>query len=98
MWNVNKCSGVVGVFNCQGAGWCKIAKKTLIHDAAPGTLTGTVSVRDVDLLPHIAGPSWSGHAVVYAYRSGALLLPLFFFIFLFFGDKTTHQPKREQGR
>ncbi|CAA6659129.1 unnamed protein product [Spirodela intermedia] len=73
VWNVNKCSGVVGVFNCQGAGWCKIAKKTLIHDADPGTLTGTVSVRDVDLLPHIAGPSWSGHAVVYAYRSGEVI-------------------------
>ncbi|KAK1367493.1 hypothetical protein POM88_043054 [Heracleum sosnowskyi] len=28
IWNVNKCSGVVGVFNCQGAGWCKDVKKT----------------------------------------------------------------------
>ena len=28
IWNVNKCTGVVGVFNCQGAGWCRITKKT----------------------------------------------------------------------
>ncbi|KAK1402479.1 hypothetical protein POM88_002084 [Heracleum sosnowskyi] len=28
IWNVNKCSGVVGVLNCQGAGWCKDVKKT----------------------------------------------------------------------
>uniref|UniRef100_A0A1D1Y521 galactinol--sucrose galactosyltransferase n=1 Tax=Anthurium amnicola TaxID=1678845 RepID=A0A1D1Y521_9ARAE len=73
IWNVNKCSGVIGVFNCQGAGWCKVAKKTRIHDASPGTLTGTVSARDVDVLPQVAGPNWSGQVVVYAYRSGEVV-------------------------
>ena len=70
IWNVNKCTGVVGVFNCQGAGWCKIAKKTRVHDAAPGTLTGTVSARDVDGIAQLAGEGWDGQAVVYAYKSG----------------------------
>ncbi|GLT88228.1 hypothetical protein SLE2022_062630 [Rubroshorea leprosula] len=70
IWNVNKCSGVVGVFNCQGAGWCKVAKKTRIHDASPGTLSGSVRATDVDQLAQIAGADWQGETVVYAHRSG----------------------------
>ncbi|XP_027068759.2 probable galactinol--sucrose galactosyltransferase 2 [Coffea arabica] len=69
IWNVNKCTGVVGVFNCQGAGWCKITKKTRIHDASPGTLTGSVQASDVDPISQIAGPNWDGETVVYAQRS-----------------------------
>ncbi|KAL0346248.1 UNVERIFIED_CONTAM: putative galactinol--sucrose galactosyltransferase 2 [Sesamum radiatum] len=69
IWNVNKCSGVVGVFNCQGAGWCKVAKKTRIHDASPGTLTGSVQATDVDSIAQIAGPDWTGDTIVYAHRS-----------------------------
>ncbi|KAL3819810.1 hypothetical protein ACJIZ3_005715 [Penstemon smallii] len=64
IWNVNKCSGVVGVFNCQGAGWCKVAKKTRIHDASPGTLTSSVKATDVDSIAQIAGPEWNGDAVL----------------------------------
>lgn len=67
---MNKCSGVVGVFNCQGAGWCKIEKKTRIHDASPGTLTGSVRVADVELISQVAGADWNGEMIVYAYRSG----------------------------
>lgn len=70
IWNMNKCTGVVGVFNCQGAGWCKVIKKTRIHDASPGTLTGSVQADDVDPIAQVAGPNWDGETVVYAYRSG----------------------------
>uniref|UniRef100_A0A0D9W0H1 galactinol--sucrose galactosyltransferase n=1 Tax=Leersia perrieri TaxID=77586 RepID=A0A0D9W0H1_9ORYZ len=63
IWNVNKCTGVVGVFNCQGAGWCRVTKKTRVHDAAPGTLTGSVRADDVDAITTLAGPGWSGDAV-----------------------------------
>lgn len=73
VWNMNSCSGVVGVFNCQGAGWCKIAKKTLIHDTAPGTLSASVRTSDVDLIEHIAGSDWNGDAIVYTHRSGELI-------------------------
>ncbi|KAK7244614.1 hypothetical protein RIF29_39438 [Crotalaria pallida] len=73
IWNLNKCSGVVGVFNCQGAGWCKVEKKTRIHDASPGTLTTSVGVSDVDLINQVAGAEWHGEVVVYAYRSGELI-------------------------
>lgn len=67
---MNKCSGVVGVFNCQGAGWCKVVKKIRIHDASPGTLSGSVSAADVDSIPQVAGADWNGEVVVYSFRSG----------------------------
>ncbi|CAL5351957.1 probable galactinol--sucrose galactosyltransferase 2 [Camellia sinensis] len=73
IWNVNKCTGVVGVFNCQGAGWCKVAKKTRIHDESPGTLTGSVQATDVDSLSQVAEPDWNGETVVYAYKSGEVI-------------------------
>ncbi|URD95044.1 Raffinose synthase or seed imbibition protein Sip1 [Musa troglodytarum] len=73
IWNVNKCSGVVGVFNCQGAGWCKHTKKTRVHDAAPGTLTGTVIATDVDAIAQLTGPDWGGQVVIYAFKSGELI-------------------------
>ncbi|CAH1425085.1 unnamed protein product [Lactuca virosa] len=73
IWNVNKCTGVVGVFNCQGAGWCKIEKKTRIHDASPGILTGSVQSADVDALTQVAGPDWHGETIVYCQRSGEVI-------------------------
>ncbi|KAG8371935.1 hypothetical protein BUALT_Bualt12G0014500 [Buddleja alternifolia] len=73
IWNANKCSGVVGVFNCQGAGWCKVVKKTRIHDVSPGTLTSSVRAIDVDNLAQIAGEDWNGETVVYVYRSGEVV-------------------------
>nr|GMC88683.1 probable galactinol--sucrose galactosyltransferase 2 isoform X1 [Ipomoea batatas] len=73
IWNVNKCTGVVGVFNCQGAGWCRVAKKTRIHDTSPGTLTGSVQATDVDSIAQIASPDWSGDTIIYTYRSGEIV-------------------------
>lgn len=67
---------MVGVFNCQGAGWCKVAKKTRIHDTSPGTLTGSVQVDDVDAFGQVAGSNWDGDTVVYAYRSGTLAVSI----------------------
>ncbi|KAB2631309.1 galactinol--sucrose galactosyltransferase 2 [Pyrus ussuriensis x Pyrus communis] len=73
IWNVNNCSGVIGVFNCQGAGWCKIEKKTRIHDTSPGTLSGSVCATDVDAIAQVAGADWNGETVVYAHKSGEVL-------------------------
>jgi raffinose synthase len=73
VWNINKCSGVVGVFNCQGAGWCKVSKKTRIHDESPGTLTGSVRAVDVDAMSQVAGADWNGETIVYAYKSGEVV-------------------------
>lgn len=73
IWNMNKCNGVVGVFNCQGAGWCKVEKKTRIHDTSPGTLTASVCASDVDLINQVAGAEWHGETIVFAYRSGEVI-------------------------
>lgn len=70
IWNMNKCTGVVGVFNCQGAGWCKITKKTRIHDASPGTLSASVCAADAENLAQFAGSDWNGDVIVYTHRSG----------------------------
>ncbi|KAK4372597.1 hypothetical protein RND71_007981 [Anisodus tanguticus] len=69
LWNVNKCTGVVGVFNYQGAGWCKVIKKTRIHDASPGTLKTSVQATDIDAIAQLAGPGWNGDSVIYCFRS-----------------------------
>ncbi|RWW45797.1 hypothetical protein BHE74_00048333 [Ensete ventricosum] len=87
IWNANKCSGVVGVFNCQGAGWCKHTKKTRVHDAAPGTLTGIVIATDVDAIAQLAGPDWGGQAVIYAFKSGLITSLV---------DRTLHLKRRHR--
>ncbi|KAI5674635.1 hypothetical protein M9H77_14999 [Catharanthus roseus] len=73
IWNLNDFTGVVGVFNCQGAGWCKVGKKNLIHDEQPGTITGVIRAKDVDYLPRIAPEGWTGNAVVYSHLQGELI-------------------------
>ncbi|KAL0443222.1 UNVERIFIED_CONTAM: putative galactinol--sucrose galactosyltransferase 1 [Sesamum latifolium] len=73
IWNLNDHNGVVGVFNCQGAGWCKVGKKNLIHDEQPGTITGVIRTKDVDYLPRVAGDRWKGDAVVYSHLHGELV-------------------------
>lgn len=73
IWNLNNLSGVVGVFNCQGAGWCKDGKKILTHDERPGTITGIIRAEDVNYLHTVADSSWVGDAIVYSHLGGELV-------------------------
>ncbi|KAF9588400.1 hypothetical protein IFM89_009415 [Coptis chinensis] len=73
IWNLNDFCGVVGLFNCQGAGWCKNGKTNLIHDKHPGTTTGVLRSNDVDFLPRVAEDGWDGDAVVYSHVRGELV-------------------------
>ncbi|KAA8523507.1 hypothetical protein F0562_009930 [Nyssa sinensis] len=73
IWNLNDYNGVVGVFNCQGAGWCRVGKKNLIHDEQPGTITGVIRAKDVDYLPRAADGGWSGDAIIYSHLGGELV-------------------------
>lgn len=73
IWNLNDHNGVVGIFNCQGAGWCKAEKKNLIHDEQPGTITGVIRSKDVDYLPRVTDDKWNGDAVVYSHLQGDLI-------------------------
>ncbi|XP_037458692.1 probable galactinol--sucrose galactosyltransferase 1 isoform X1 [Triticum dicoccoides] len=70
IWNLNAHSGVIGAFNCQGAGWCREGKKNVIHDVQPGTITGAVRGRDVSRLLEVAGDGWNGDVVVYSHVAG----------------------------
>ncbi|KAF3453252.1 hypothetical protein FNV43_RR03692 [Rhamnella rubrinervis] len=74
IWNLNNFSGVVGVFNCQGAGWCKVGKTNLVHDEHPGTITGVVRAKDVEYLPKVAvDEKWSGDAVIFSHLGGEVV-------------------------
>ncbi|GLT83759.1 hypothetical protein SLE2022_020310 [Rubroshorea leprosula] len=73
IWNVNDFTGVVGIFNCQGAGWCKVGKTNLIHDEQPGTITGFVRAKDVDYLPKVAHEGWNGDAIIYSHLGGEVV-------------------------
>ncbi|PPS12045.1 hypothetical protein GOBAR_AA08598 [Gossypium barbadense] len=72
IWNLNEFTGVMGVFNCQGAGWCRVGKTNIIHDKQPDTITGYVRARDVDYLPKVAGDEWNGDSVIYSHLGGEL--------------------------
>ncbi|PAN35990.1 hypothetical protein PAHAL_6G249100 [Panicum hallii] len=73
IWNLNEHSGVIGAFNCQGAGWCRVGKKNLVHDEQPGTVTGVIRARDVDYLAKVADQSWNGDVIVYSHVGGELV-------------------------
>lgn len=73
IWNLNDYSGVIGVFNCQGAGWSSVEKTNLIHDEQPNTVTGLLQSRDVDHLSKVAENGWNGNAIIYSHLSGMFL-------------------------
>eukprot|EP00249_Psilotum_nudum_P036832 c8845_g1_i1 orf=375-2744(-) len=73
IWNMNKHTGVLGVFNCQGAGWCRKGKKNMIHNEEPSTITSSVHARDVHLLSNIVPCDWNGDCVAYSHRGGELV-------------------------
>ncbi|CAA3005215.1 probable galactinol--sucrose galactosyltransferase 1 [Olea europaea subsp. europaea] len=73
IWNLNDFSGVVGVFNCQGAGWCKVEKTNRIHDEQPGAITGIIRAKDVDYLSRISDDRWQGDAILYSHLQGDLV-------------------------
>uniref|UniRef100_A0A7N0RC68 galactinol--sucrose galactosyltransferase n=1 Tax=Kalanchoe fedtschenkoi TaxID=63787 RepID=A0A7N0RC68_KALFE len=73
IWNMNEFTGIVGVFNCQGAGWCKVGKTNLIHNQEPSALTGVVRAKDVNYLPKVASDGWNGDAIAYSHLAGEVV-------------------------
>ncbi|XP_051136786.1 probable galactinol--sucrose galactosyltransferase 2 [Andrographis paniculata] len=71
IWNLNKITGVVGVFNCQGAGaWpMKQARSDMPETTS---ISGHVKPLDVEFLEEIAGETWTDDCAVYAFNSGSL--------------------------
>ncbi|RLM55979.1 putative galactinol--sucrose galactosyltransferase 6 [Panicum miliaceum] len=77
IWNMNKFTGVLGVYNCQGAAWSFVEKKTTFHrtGAGAGALTCGVKGSDVHLISEAAtDPEWDGDCAVYRHGSGDLVV------------------------
>ncbi|KAF6141323.1 hypothetical protein GIB67_008500 [Kingdonia uniflora] len=73
IWNMNNFSGVIGAFNCQGAGWCKISKMNMIHDEQPDTATAVIQSSNVDYLQKIAEDGWDGDTILYSHLGGKII-------------------------
>ncbi|PUZ61984.1 hypothetical protein GQ55_4G322100 [Panicum hallii var. hallii] len=76
IWNMNKFTGVLGVYNCQGAAWSFVEKKIMFHHAGAGALTCGVKGSDVHLISEAATDpdQWSGDCAVYRHGSGDLVV------------------------
>ncbi|EXB94449.1 hypothetical protein L484_018950 [Morus notabilis] len=75
IWNLNKLCGVVGVFNCQGAGiWPlkQVVENIHCKSSTSSVISGHVKPNDVEFLEDIAGENWNGDCAVYAFNSGHL--------------------------
>ncbi|KAK1310799.1 putative galactinol--sucrose galactosyltransferase 2 [Acorus calamus] len=73
IWNLNTYSGVLGVFNCQGAGtWPCLDNVKNDSDATPSNLTGCVSPSNIEYLEEVAGDNWTGDCAVFSFNSGSL--------------------------
>lgn len=74
---MNKYTGVVGVYNCQGAAWNTIEKKNAFHETNSEPITAFVRGRDVHLINEAAtDPDWSGDCAAYSnYSRNLVILP-----------------------
>ncbi|KAM0940290.1 putative galactinol--sucrose galactosyltransferase [Dioscorea sansibarensis] len=67
IWNLNEFTGVVGIFNCQGAGNWPLRKPTTLASTEP--ISGHVSPSDVEFLEDLAGEGWNGDSAVFTFNS-----------------------------
>ncbi|RRT82849.1 hypothetical protein B296_00003985 [Ensete ventricosum] len=68
-------SGVLGVFNCQGAAWSSTEKKNMFHRTTSEALTCAVRGSDVHLVSEAATDrDWKGDCVAFRHRDGELAL------------------------
>ena len=70
VWTRNSLSGIVGVFNLQGASWDRQLRQFRTHNAKPPSLQTRVSPRDVECLASMAEEHrhFCGKYVAYAFR------------------------------
>ncbi|XVF34600.1 hypothetical protein REPUB_Repub18cG0072600 [Reevesia pubescens] len=74
IWNMNKYTGVLGVYNCQGAAWNSAARKNTFHQTNSESITGHIKGPDVHLIAEASvDPDWIGVSAVYCHRTGELI-------------------------
>lgn len=68
---------MIGTFNYQGARIWPLkegAENTLRSTFKPLTITGYISLVDIDSIMDIAGEIWTGDCTIYAFNSGNLMI------------------------
>ncbi|XP_010528235.1 PREDICTED: probable galactinol--sucrose galactosyltransferase 5 [Tarenaya hassleriana] len=48
IWNLNKYTGVIGMFNCQGGGWCRETRRNQCYSQYSKTITASTNPKDVE--------------------------------------------------
>jgi raffinose synthase len=72
--SMNKFTGVLGVYNCQGAACSSTEIKNAFHQTTTETLTGTIRGRDVHLITEVAtDPNWDDNCAFYYHQTGELI-------------------------
>jgi raffinose synthase len=75
IWNMNKFTGVLGVYNCQGAAWNSVEKKNTFHQTGTEALTCGVKGGDVHLISEAATDTeWDGDCAMYRHADGDLVV------------------------
>ncbi|XP_048552902.1 stachyose synthase [Triticum urartu] len=76
MWNLNKFGGVIGAFNCQGAGWDPAERRIRGHAHCYKAVTGEVHPTDVEWgqREETAAMANAAEFAVYKHHSGELFL------------------------
>lgn len=76
LWNLNKFGGVVGAFNCQGAGWCPKERKIKAFPHFYRPISGSVSPKDVEWTqrPETAAMGNAEEYAVYLNQSNKLVI------------------------
>ncbi|KAK4420175.1 putative galactinol--sucrose galactosyltransferase 6 [Sesamum alatum] len=70
---MNKYTGVLGVYNCQGAAWNSVKRKNTFHQTNSEEITGYIKGRDVHLISDVAFDSnWDGKVALYSYTTSGL--------------------------
>ncbi|XP_031393395.1 probable galactinol--sucrose galactosyltransferase 2 isoform X2 [Punica granatum] len=72
IWNLNNCTGVLGLFNCQGAGSWPGMEIAVKENEDISEISGKVSLTDIEYFEEVAGDSWNGDAAVYSFKAGSL--------------------------
>ena len=73
IWNLNKVTGVIGVFNCQGAGSWPCLDNPVQNDVSP-KLSGQVSPADIEYFEEVAPTPWTGYCAVFSFKAGKIHL------------------------
>lgn len=73
---MNKYTGVLGVYNCQGAAWNVAERKNTSHETTSDGVTGYIRGRDIHLIREASTDSaeWAGNCAVYCHKSSELVI------------------------